>query len=124
MNPRFIVANQNPDWAAPFSTRRIATADTNAASVTTTPSRVYTIVTANKAAAARYLKLYDKATPPIVGTDTPKYTIPIPIGGQVLTFPLGLKFSLGIAWAQTVSMDDSAVDALTAGDTIVTLEWA
>lgn len=39
---------------------------------------MWSVVTSNINAAARYLKLYNKASAPTVGTDTPVLTIPLP----------------------------------------------
>jgi hypothetical protein len=61
-----------------------------------------------------YLKLYDKATAPSCGTDTPKWTIPIPYGasnsGGGVSLPLppgGLHFFLGLGWCLTGALADN-----------------
>jgi hypothetical protein len=52
-----------------------AAASTNATSAKAAPAQVHSVVGYNAAAALRYLKLYDKASAPTVGTDTPFMTI-------------------------------------------------
>lgn len=55
-------------------------ATTNATSVKATAGNIYTITLSNNGAAAAYFKLYNKATAPTVGTDTPLDVITIPAG--------------------------------------------
>lgn len=51
---------------------------TNATSAKAGPGYLHHISGYNAAAAARYLKLYNKASAPTVGTDTPFMTIYLP----------------------------------------------
>ena len=55
-----------------------AAATTNATSVKATPGVVKRVIGTSKAATDRFLKFYDKATAPTVGTDVPIMTILIP----------------------------------------------
>ncbi len=58
------------DGTTPY--HRVSTADTNATSVKASAGTHYGVQAGNVNAAARYLKLYDKATAPtVVGTDVP-----------------------------------------------------
>lgn len=73
------------------------------------PSLLQTIIAVNTTATIYYLKLYDKRTAPVCGTDTPVQRIPIPantsgggalpIGTSAMQFTMGLGFCLvaGIA---------------------------
>jgi hypothetical protein len=60
-----------------------------------------------------YLKLYDKATAPTCGTDTPVWTLPIPfatsnaVGGFVLPLADGLQFKLGLGFCITGAIADN-----------------
>lgn len=60
----------------------------------------------------RYLKIYDKATPPVVGTDTPVQTIPlfasIPI---ILDWRYGLPFQFGLGIGATTGIADTNTQA-------------
>ncbi|MCA1831226.1 MAG: hypothetical protein LC750_00500 [Actinobacteria bacterium] len=103
------------------STARLlsAAASTNATNVKGSAGRVYCIQGHNAAAAFRYLKLYNKATSPTVGTDTPVRTIALPPGASfVLDFPLGYSFATGIGYGLTTAAADADTGALTAGDVI------
>src|SRR5512135_1059127 len=82
--------------------KRVSTADTNAANIKASAGKVYSIVASNVNAAVRYLKLYNKASAPSVGSDTPTHTFLLPIGGSfVFSSLVGLDFPTGIAMALT-----------------------
>lgn len=101
-----------------------AAASTNATSVKASAGDVFKIVGVNANAAARYLKLYNKASAPTVGSDTPVATLYLPpsgVGGGIFTFDFGsqpLYFATGIAYAMTTAAADADTGALTAGDVI------
>lgn len=72
----------------------------------------------NSNAAVRYLKVYNKATAPTVGTDTPVLTIAIPATSAIppTLLPMGLYFSAGISYALTTGAADADTGAVGAGD--------
>jgi hypothetical protein len=105
--------------------RLIAAASTNASLVKGGMGQVYGWYLFNAAAATRFVKLYNKATPPTVGTDLPWLTIGIPAGAAANVWNgAGISFPAGIALATTVSMADSASDAVTASDLAVNIWYA
>lgn len=93
-------------------------ATTNATSVKGTAGSLFEISADNETAALKYLKLYNKATAPTVGTDVPILTIPIPINGsiQVPFGAIGKRFSTGIAYAITNLQAVADTTAVAAGD--------
>lgn len=103
----------------------VSAATTNATSVKGSPAQLYSVVATNTNAAVRYLKLYDKASAPTVGTDTPKqvYALP-PARGVAIAFSVPLEFSLGIAFALTTGSADSDTAAVALGEIIVNLGYA
>lgn len=104
-----------------------AAANTNPTSVKAAAGRVYKVRAHNAAAALRYLKLYDKASAPTVGTDTPKATIALPASSSTdVDFgPLGIPFAAGIAFALTTGVADADTGALTAADVVaLNLLWS
>ena len=110
-------------------TKLISAATTNATSVKGSAGTLGAIVVTNINAAVRYLKLYDKASAPMVGTDVPKWTIAIPGNaagaGAVIPLPVnGLAFTLGIAFAVTTGVLDSDTGAVAANEIIVNLGYA
>lgn len=106
--------------------KNISAASTNATSLKGSAGQVYTIYAHNINAAVRYLKLYNKATAPTVGTDTPVLTLPIPAAatgnGFVLdTGGIGIEFTTGIAYALTTGIADSDTGAVAANEIAVTI---
>ena len=97
-----------------------AAASTNATSVKASPGRVYGITAYNAAASVRYLKLYNKASAPTVGTDTPVLTFAIGPAQQfnLTVMDVGIYLSNGIAYALTTGSADSDTGALTAADVV------
>lgn len=93
-------------------------ATTNATNVKASSGRVQGVILSNINAAARYFKLYNKASAPTVGTDIPVLTVPVPANG-VVTIPLndfGWQFTTGISYAITAAAADSDTTVITAGD--------
>lgn len=90
---------------------------TNATSAKGSAGKVFRISGLNAAAAVRYVKVYNKATAPTVGTDTPVLTLAC-AASVPFSFDLqpGMYFSLGIAYALTTGAADADTGALTAGD--------
>lgn len=89
-------------------------ATTNATVVKGSAGTVYGVLLSNINAAARFVKFYNKATAPTVGTDTPIITIQIP-ANTTLNFPigeLGLRFTTGIGLAITANAADSDTTAV------------
>lgn len=93
-------------------------ATTNATNVKATAGRVYSIVLSNANAAARFFKLYARATAPTVGTDIPIATFEVAANSsRVIDFgPFGLQVATGISYAITGLIADSDTTAISAGD--------
>ena len=74
-------------------------ASNNLTSVKASAGQVYGYHLFNRSATEQFVKLYNKASAPVVASDTPVYTIPIPpFGGVAVSFPTGIAFSTGIAY--------------------------
>lgn len=103
--------------------RLVSAASTNATSVKASAGTLYSLLVVNLNAAVRYLKLYNKASAPTVGTDTPVATIPIPASttgaGVAINFGPGFDFSTGIAYATTTGAADSDTGAVAANEIFV-----
>jgi hypothetical protein len=65
------------------------------------------IVSNPNAASPGYLKLYNKATFPVCGTDTPVWTVPLYASGVPPLTGLNLNFSAGIAFCVTGAIADN-----------------
>jgi hypothetical protein len=94
-----------------------AAASTNGANIKASAGAVKGIQGYNAKASAVYLKLYNKATAPTVGTDTPVKTIYLPASAAfALDFGTGLSFGTGIGIALTGAAADADTTALASGD--------
>ena len=80
----------------------------------------------NNATADRFLKVYDGLVADVVvGTTTPKLTIPMEAGsGEVWQPPRGLRFATGIVVAATTGIADNDTGAPGANEVIVNLGYA
>lgn len=94
-------------------------ASTNATSLKASAGRVYAVQAYNSTSTVKYLKLYDKASSPTVGTDTPFKTLALPpVAAAAYDWPVGLYLGTGIAFALTGSVADSDTTALASGDVL------
>jgi hypothetical protein len=103
--------------------RLLALASTNATVVAAGKQRLVGGIVSNTSAAIKYLKFYDKATAPTVGTDTPVMTIALPATSNTpvnsFATDIGVYFTLGFTYALTGAQADTDTTALTAGDVVV-----
>lgn len=117
------IVNVQPHTQGGLSVARlISGASTNATVVKSSAGQVYGWYVYNSNAAARHLKIYNKATSPTVGTDAPLLTLAIP--GQAaanVEFTNGIAFSAGIGLATTTGAADSDTGAVASGDLVVNL---
>lgn len=108
--------------AAPF--KLISAATTNSTLVSTGAHLLTGYYIANLATATRYVKLYDKASAPTVGTDTPKWTLPIPAGAAAnMQFTDGLELLLGLGLGITTGVADGDTGAVGASEVVVNLAF-
>jgi len=112
--------------ATPYILNSAAT--TNAALVLTGTSGLHAFYATNTGAAAAFVKLYNKATAPVLASDVPAMIIPVPaaVGGVpgVATLPIGFngfRFSLGLGIAITGGVADNDTTAVAAGQVKVIL---
>lgn len=113
-------------FEVPSTTHTISAASTNATSTKASAGWLHFIIATNVNAAVRYLKLYDKASAPTVGTDTPKFIVPIPpsnLTPQFLFFTNPVYFGTGIAWALTTGIANSDTGAVSASEHAIDLGY-
>jgi hypothetical protein len=110
----------------PTPYKLISAATTNATSVSTTANTLlYGYYISNTNAAVRYVKFYNKASAPTVGTDTPVLVLAIPGSGAAnVSFSAGINFTTGLAFATTTGAADSDTAAVAANEIIVNLVYA
>lgn len=100
-------------------------ATTNATSVKTSAGTITGMVASNTSASARYLKIYNKASAPTVGTDIPVLTVPLPAGSLTPINPgvLGIRLATGIAYAITAGAADNDTAVIGAGEVKVITQY-
>lgn len=104
----------------PNATSRIvsAAASTNATSAKASAGDLISAMGYNATITVRYLKFYNKASAPTVGTDVPVLTIALAPSSAFERSLDALYFSTGIAYAMTTGSADADTGALTAGDVL------
>jgi len=102
----------------------ISAASTNGTNIKGSAGTIGYMTASNINASPRYLKIYDKATTPTVGTDTPIHTFLIPgntagAGTNIPVPPQGILCSSGIGIGITTGAADNDTGAVAASDIIV-----
>ena len=118
-DPALVVSlSPNSPIVLPTPTSSIinSAATTNATSVKASAGTVYSVTASNTGAAVAYVKVYNTAAAPTVGTTTIAITIPVPAGGTVnLPFgAAGARFSTGIGLSITNLGTDADTTAVVA----------
>lgn len=103
--------------------RRTSTADTNKAVAVESDATLNGIIVANGSAEARYVKLYNKASAPALGSDTPVIVVACPAANTIQLQGINESFSKGIALAITKKQVDTNEEAVAAGDVSLTLQY-
>lgn len=102
--------------------RLLAAGTTNAQCPKASAGQVYGWHLFNAAAYPVFLKLYNKASAPSVGSDTPVLTVGLSAGATAnVAFPWGIPFTTGIALAITKLVADADTTAVTANDLALNL---
>ena len=100
-------------------------ATTNATSVKASAGTVFQIAVSNVGAAAAFVKLFNLATAPTVGTSVPVLTVPVGASG-VVSIPfgeLGMRFGTGIALSVTNLVADADATAVAAAQVKVMVSY-
>lgn len=95
----------------------ITAATTNGANIKATAGNLYELLVFNVTAATIYVKLYNKASAPTVGTDVPILTIPVAAGAvwQGEFGRIGKRFATGISIAVTGAAAATDATVIAAG---------
>jgi hypothetical protein len=102
----------------------VSTASTNASLIKNSGGRVVAWTCGTTATSPRFLKLYNSASAPTVGSTAVARTVMIPASGVAqLEIAVGLAFSSGIGAAITTGLADADTGATVAGDTVCDVHW-
>jgi len=107
----------------------ISLATTNANNIKSSPGTLYSILAVGlNEDEVRFLKFYDTASAPVVGTDIPVFIIPVPTNevgaGIVISYPLGVKFLNGVSIAITAGSENGNTESVLAKDVILNLTYS
>lgn len=108
--------NVNSQTSTPTTSLTSSAASTNATSVKASAATVYSISAYNAGAALAYVKIYNKASAPTVGTDVPAHVLALPATstGSIDCGALGIRLGTGLAFAITNLAADSDATAVAA----------
>jgi len=124
------LTTQTPGTTGGLSiSRTLSAASTNSTNAKGSAGQVYGWYIVNTSAALKYVKLYNKATAPTCGTDTPVITLAIPAAsatgiagaGSNVDFSGGIAFSTGIGYCITGAVADNDTTAVASNDVILNL---
>lgn len=102
--------------------RLLSAATTNLNTVKASAAELGGWYLSNSSAAKKYVKLYNKASNPVLASDTPKMTLELPAGSAAnVTLSRGVDFPTGIAIAITGAVGDTDTTAVAANDVVVNL---
>jgi hypothetical protein len=122
-----ILASPRPGTTGGATPSRIkSAASVNNTLVKASAGNVFSLYVFNTSAALRYIKLYNKNTAPVAGTDIPVVTIPIRAGAErdILLNDFGGLFSSGIGYAITGGLADTDTTAVAVDDVTGVLYFA
>jgi len=112
--------------ATPYILNSLAT--TNIALILTGTSGLHAFYATNTGATPAFVKLYNKATAPVLASDVPAMILPVPAAAAgfpgVATLPIGhqgFRFALGLGIAITGAVADNDTTAVAAGQVKVML---
>lgn len=122
------IVNARPATTGGLSMHTLTSAaTTNATVVKASAGQVYDVEVYNTNASPRWLKFYNLAASPTVGSSTIVRKVMIPGntagGGVTRTIPMGLAFSTGIAYAITTGVADSDTTAVAANEVVINLGY-
>jgi hypothetical protein len=87
-------------------------ATTNQTLIKANPTVLITLTACNNGAANAFIKIFDKITAPVTGTDTPILTLTVPPSGSVTVENIICNLGLGLAITNLVAdLDNTAVAA-------------
>lgn len=103
----------------PLLSKVASAASTNATSVKASAGVVVGVQLTNTTAAFKYFRLYNKASAPTVGTDSPALVVGLPPNSTTaIHYPAGVSLALGVAYAITGAVADLDATVTAANDVI------
>ena len=101
----------------------LSAATVNSTSIKASPGVITGLFIYNPSVASKFVKLYDKASAPTVGTDTPKYRLFLPTGAKIEIAGIWLPFATGIGLGTTLLIADADATAIAVADLLINLVY-
>lgn len=118
VSPSLEVSSQGSEYTL------ISAATNNSTNIKASAASLYSYSISNTNAAARMVKLYNKATAPTCGTDTPTFRIVVPANGTVTwSNAVGWNFGTGLGICAVTGAADTDNTAVAANDLFVQLKY-
>jgi hypothetical protein len=109
--------------ATAYSNLADASSDQDSTVVKASAAVLYSLEVSNTNSAARYVKIYNKATGP-TSADTPVFRFAIPgAGGIALAFPHGKLFATGLSFRLTTGAADNDANAVAASEIMTNMSY-
>lgn len=109
----------------PASLYRNLDIDESGVSAYASAGSIRSITAFNNVGFDRYVKVYDKATTPTVGSDSPIMTIPVRANSHIhLDFSSPIAFASGLGFGCTTGIADSDTGAPSTGDIVLMVSYA
>jgi hypothetical protein len=123
-NAPTVTANEGTP-VSPTTLHQLSAATTNLTAVKASAGNLYSIRAFNSGAGIAYLKLYNKASAPVPGTDLPVQVFPIPAGGSINESfgTKGMRLATGIATGVTGAYAFSDTTAVAAQQVLLSLSY-
>lgn len=119
---RINIAPVSYGGGTPFHT--ISAASTNAQNIAAYGAQIYGYDLGNNGTSAAYVKFYDTAGTPTVGTDVPVWVVYLPAGTvQHFSTSLGIPFGSGLGLAITGGAADNDTTAVAANQVVVNVQF-
>ncbi len=104
--------------------RVMSAASVNATNIKASAAAIWGWSLYNTNAAVRWLKIYNKASAPTVGSDTPAFTIALKPGDTTrLIIPFATPLSIGLAFGLTTGVLDSDSTGVALNEITGTILW-
>lgn len=114
-----------PVTSGGLSAYRNINVGTTGVNIKSSAGQIYGYYLFNNAASVVFVKFYNKATAPTVGTDTPFLTVPLPAnGGANVNFTQGVAFGTGIGIGASTGVADNDSTAPAANQVIADVFYA
>ena len=118
------LTTNTPSTSGGYTIYRNLDTGSTGANIKASAGQVFGYYIYNNATSVRFVKFYNKATAPTVGTDTPVITLGIPASSAAnVDFANGIAFATGIGIGATTGVADNNTTAPSSNDVVVNIYY-